>query len=114
MSVMQKESAGAGLAANTTVENVFSGSAFEFARQNSLLNMSVVAPVTGLVVTIQVGSRVVLEESPVPIKATGFGSLQDDFYYSEGVLAGERIITRIRNTTGGALVYRVLAQLQPV
>lgn len=110
MSVMQREQS---VAANTTVENIFSGSAFEFARQNSLLNMGVTGSATGLVVTIQVGSRVVLEESPIQISTT-FPLLQDTFYYSEGVLANERIICRVRNTTAGALTCRVVAQLQPV
>jgi len=110
MSVIQKEQS---VAANATVDNLFSGSAFEFARQNSLLNMAVVGSATGLVATIQVGSRVVVEESPLAILAT-MPKLQDDFYYSEGVLANERIICRVRNTTAGALTVRSIAQMQPV
>jgi len=110
MSVMQKEIS---ILANETKENIFSGSAFEFARQNSLLNMAIVGSATGLVATIQVGSRVVLEESPLTILGT-MPKLQDDFYYSEGVLANERIICRVRNTTGGPLTARTIAQLQPV
>jgi len=110
MSVMQKETV---IVANTTNENIFSGSAFEFARNNSLLNMAVVGSATGLRATIQVGSRVVLEESPLTILTT-MPKLQDDFYYSEGVLANERIICRVRNTTAGDLTCRTIAQLQPV
>ena len=110
MSVMQKEQS---IGANATVDNIFSGSAFEFARQNSLLNMAIVGSATGLVATIQVGSRVVLEESPLSILTT-MPKLQDDFYYSEGVLQSERLICRVRNTTAGALTARVVAQLQPV
>ena len=74
---MQKERI---LVLNEIVENIFSGSAFEFARQNSLLNMAAVGSATGLVATIQVGSRVVLEESPLAI-GTVMPKLQDDFYY---------------------------------
>lgn len=110
MSVLQKETV---IPAGTTNENVYSGSAFEFARQNSLLNLAAVGSATGLVATIQVGSRVVLEESPLSILTT-MPKLQDDFYYSEGVLANERIILRVRNTTGGDLTCRTIAQLQPV
>lgn len=110
MSVIQKETS---IAANATNDNIFSGSAFEFARQNSLLNMAVVGSATGLVATIQVGSRVVVEESPLSILTT-MPKLQDDFYYSEGVLANERIICRVRNTTAGALTVRSIAQMQPV
>lgn len=108
MSVMQKETS---IAANTTVENIFSGSAFEFARQNSVLQMSAVGSATGLVATIQVGSRVVMEESPLAIKAT-MPIIPDDFYYTEGVLQNERIILRVRNTTAGPLTCRSIAQLQ--
>jgi hypothetical protein len=110
MSVMQKERV---LVANEQVENIFSGSAFEFARQNSLLNMAIVGSATGIVATIQVGSRVVLEESPLAVSGV-MPLLQDTFYYSEGVLAGERIICRVRNTTAGPLTLRSVAQLQPV
>lgn len=110
MAVIQKEQS---VPANATVDNLFSGSAFEFARQNSLLNMAIVGSATGLVATIQVGSRVVVEESPLAILAT-MPKLQDDFYYSEGVLANERLICRVRNTTAGALTVRSIAQLQPV
>lgn len=110
MAVIQKEQS---VAANATVDNLYSGSAFEFARQNSLLNMAIVGSATGLVATIQVGSRVVVEESPLAILTT-MPKLQDDFYYSEGVLANERIIVRVRNTTAGALTVRSIAQLQPV
>lgn len=110
MAVIQKEQV---IAANATEPNIFNGSAFEFARQNSLLNMAVVGSATGLVATIQVGSRVVVEESPLAILTT-MPKLQDDFYYSEGVLANERVICRVRNTTAGALTVRSIAQMQPV
>jgi hypothetical protein len=110
MSVLQKELS---VPLNGQIDNLFSGSAFEFARQNSLMNLAVVGQVTGLVATIQVGSRVVLEESPLSILTT-MPKLQDDFYYSEGVLAGERIICRVRNTTAANINVRCIAQLQPV
>lgn len=111
MSVVQREKS---ILAGATEENLFSGSAFEFARQNSLLNMAVVGSATGLVATIQVGSRVVLEEAPLKVLAAAFPSLQDDFFYSEGVLQSERLICRVRNPTAGALTVRMIAQLQPV
>jgi hypothetical protein len=108
MSVLQKEIS---VPANTTIENIYSGSAFEFARQNSVLQMALVGSATGLVGTVQVGARVVLEESPLSIK-TSMPIIPDDFYYTEGVLANERIIARIRNTTAGALTVRSVCTLQ--
>jgi hypothetical protein len=108
MSVLQREIS---VPANTTIENIFSGSAFEFARQNSVLQMALVGSATGLVGTVQVGARVVLEESPLAIKTT-MPIIPDDFYYTEGVLQNERIIGRVRNTTAGALTVRAICQLQ--
>lgn len=108
MSVIQKE---INVPANSTIENIFSGSAFEFARANSVLQMALVGAATGLVGTIQVGSRVVMEESALAIKTT-MPIIPDDFYYTEGVLQNERIIARVRNTTAAAVTVRSIAQLQ--
>ena len=110
MSVIQRESV---IAANATNDNIFDKSAFEFVRVNSLLNLAVVGSASGLVATVQVGARVIVEESPLSILAT-MPKLQDDFYYSEGMLANERLIVRVRNTTATPLTVRAVAQMQPV
>lgn len=108
MSVLQRETS---IPANSTVENIYAGSAFEFARANSVLQMALCGAATGLVGTIQIGSRVVLEESPLAIR-TSMPIIPDDFYYTEGVLQNERIIARIRNTTPAPIICRSIAQLQ--
>lgn len=108
MSVLQREIS---IPANSTVENIYAGSAFEFSRANAVMQCALVGNVTGLVGTIQVGSRVVMEESPLAIKTT-MPIIPDDFYYTEGVLQNERIIARVRNTTGAAIICRSIVQLQ--
>lgn len=108
MSALQKEMSVPG---NSTIENIFAGSAFEFARQNAVMQMAVVGSAAGLVGTVQVGSRVVLEESPLAVK-NSMPVIPDDFYYTEGVLQSERIIARVRNTTGAPLTVRSIATLQ--
>lgn len=111
MPSIQKETS---VAANSVItnENLWAGSAFEFAQMNGLLSIGLVGSATGLVSTVQCGSRVLLEESPLMVLTT-MPIIPDHFYYNDAVLQGERIVCRVRNTTGGALTVRGIAQIQP-
>jgi hypothetical protein len=107
MPVIQKEiSVGAG----ATVENALAGSAFEFLRRNAIVSIGVTAAATGTFLTIQSGADIVLEESPTHVK-TSFPVIPDDMYYNDVGVMGDRLVVRLRNPTGGAIIMRVLAQL---
>lgn len=106
MSVIQKE---VSVAANSTVENALAGSAFEFARGNVLNSIGVTAAATGIEVTINSGVDIVLEESPAFIK-TNFPVIPDEMYYSDVAVTGDRLVVRLRNTTGAAIIARVIVQ----
>lgn len=108
--IIQKETT---IAANTTVENVFSGSAFEFPRTNVLVSLGVVQSATGLFVTVQAGGEIVLEESP-PAISTDYPLIPDEFYYNFAAVAGDRLVVRVRNSTAGALVSRAVAMITAV
>jgi hypothetical protein len=108
MRVIQREIS---VGANATIENLLAGSAYEFANGPALVSAGVTAAATGLQITVQSGGNSVAEESP-PLIKTAFPSLEDDMYYNWGALAGERMVIRCRNTTGGAVVVRVLVQIQ--
>jgi len=110
MPVIQKETS---VAAGATTDNVISGSAFEFARQNQLVSIGCVASATGGFVTIQSGSDVVLEESPPTVK-TSMPTIPDDMLYNDAMAAGDRLVIRLRNPTGGALTFRTVVQITPV
>ena len=110
MPVIQKEIS---VAAGATTENALSGSAFEFARQNSLVSMGVTASATGTFVTIQSGADIVLEESPPAVKST-FPVIPDEMYYNDVAASGDRLVIRLRNPTGGAITFRVIAQVTPL
>jgi hypothetical protein len=110
MPVIQRE---VSVAAGAVNDNLLSGSAFEFARQNSLVSMGVVQSATGGFVTIQSGSDIVAEEFSPQIKTT-FPVVPDEFYYSDVAAAGDRLVVRARNPTGGALVFRIIAQVTPL
>lgn len=110
MPVIQKE---VSVAANSTVENILAGSAFEFLRSNSVVSIGVTAAATGIVFSIQSGSDIVVEESAAYIK-TQFPIIPDEMFYNDVGVMGDRLIVRARNTTGGALVVRVIAQVTPL
>jgi hypothetical protein len=110
MPVIQRETS---VAAGAVNENLLAGSAFEFARQNSLVSIGVVQSATGGFATIQSGSDIVAEEFPPEIK-TSFPIIPDEMYYSDVAAAGDRLVVRVRNPTGGALVFRVIAQVTPL
>lgn len=110
MPVIQRE---VSIAANTTVDNLFSGSAFEFARGPQLVSLGVTQSATGLQITFTSGADVVLEETAPPIK-TGFPAIPDEFYYSDVAAPGDRYVLRVRNTTAGALTCRAILQIQDI
>ncbi len=107
MPVIQKETS---IAANSVNENVLSGSAFEFARANSLMVAGATAAADGLFLTIQTGADIVLEESPMK-ESLEFPIVPDEMYYSDVAAAGDRIVFRVRNSTAGAIVARTLVQV---
>lgn len=107
MPVIQRETS---IAAGAVNDNLLSGSAFEFLRQNSLVSIGVTAAATGTFVTIQSGSDVVAEEFPPAIQ-TRFPIIPDEMYYSDVGGAGDRLVIRARNPTGGAVVHRALVQI---
>lgn len=110
MPVIQRE---VSVAAGAVNENLLAGSAFEFARQNSLVSMGVVQSATGGFVTIQSGADIVAEEFSPEIK-TSYPVIPDEMYYSDVAAAGDRLVIRARNPTGGALTFRVICQVTPL
>jgi hypothetical protein len=107
MPVIQRETS---VAAGAVNDNLLSGSAFEFARQNSLVSIGIVQSATGGFATINSGSDVVAEEFAPAIKTT-YPIIPDEMYYSDVAAAGDRLVIRYRNPTGGALTVRVIVQL---
>lgn len=101
------------VAANTTIDNLLAGSAFEFARGPQLVSLGVTAAATGTFVTFTSGADVVLEES-APAVATRYPIIPDEFYFSDVAAPGDRYVLRVRNTTGGGIIVRAILQIQDV
>ena len=110
MSVIQKEFT---VAAGATVENALAGSAFEFLRRNAIVSAGVTAAATGTFVTLTAGAEIVLEESP-PMVQTTFPRIPDEMAYNFAGVQGDRLLVRLRNPTGAAVIMRTIVQIAEV
>lgn len=110
MPVIQRE---VSIAAGAVNDNVFAGSAFEFARQNQVVSIGVSQSATGMFATITSGGDVIAEEFS-PAILTRFPIIPDEMYYNDVMSPGDRLVLRIRNPTAGALTARAIAQIQPI
>ena len=110
MPVIQRE---VSIPANATNDNVFAGSAFEFARAPQVVSVGVTQAATGLFATLQSGGDVIAEEF-APSILTRFPIIPDEMYYNDVMAVGDRLVLRVRNSTGAAIIARAIAQLQPI
>jgi len=65
---------------------------------------------TGLFVTLNSGTDVILEESE-PVIATRFPIIPDEMYYNDVLEPNDRLVLSIRNSTAAAIISRSLAQI---
>lgn len=110
MPVIQNEQT---VALNSTVSNTVNGSAFEYSRGRTLFSGGFTAAATGIMLTIQSGADVVLEESAAYI-ATQFPIVPDQMFYNDIMEFMDRLRVQARNTTGAGIVVRTLALLTPL
>jgi len=108
--VIQKETS---VAAGASNDNLFSGSAFEYARAPGVVSVGCIASATGGFITLQAGPTIILEESP-PAVGTVMPIAPDNMLYNAALAPGDRLVLRARNPTGGALTFRALAQITDV
>ena len=110
MPVIQNEQT---VAANTTVPNTFNGSAFEYSRGRQLFSGGFTAAATGVLITIQSGADIVLEESAAYIK-TQYPIIPDEMFYNDIMDPMDRLRFQARNSTGAGIVCRSVAMLSPI
>jgi hypothetical protein len=107
--------------------NVISGSAFEFARVQSIYSIGVAQSVAGGFCTIQGGSDIIAEEFPPPVIGTAANNpsgaaltttsaypvVPDEMYFTDVLNPGDRLVIRFRNPTGGSIVLSTVVQISP-
>jgi|SRR5262245_59049 len=93
------------VAANATVDNVLAGKLSEFLQENSIVSLHAVAQAVGLRCSLIVGAEVVLDDQEIGARAGATTVIvPDDFLTNGGGFNGDRIILRLRNTTGAAII----------
>lgn len=104
------------VAANGFNSNVWTGTQFEFAPYDALLEAAILGSATGLQTTLATGADVLaIDQAITPVRAANqYGIYPDDFVFQDVVAAGERIVEAIRNTTAGALSHFSTIKLTPV
>jgi len=100
--------------------NVWAGSAFEYLKGPSYVTLGIITPGAGggLLATQYLGSSLIAEEFTVPFRApTVDGPSQPqipgDMYLQMGGGQLDRLVTQLRNPTGGTLAYNALALITP-
>lgn len=101
------------VAAGAVNNNLVAGSAFEFARGRQVVSMGWGQSATGGFMTLQAGADIVAEEFSVPI-LTRFPLIPDEMYFTDVMENGDRLVSRYRNPTGGALTVRGIVQMSGV
>lgn len=101
------------VAAGAVNPNAVSGSAFEFAKQRQIVSIGCAQSATGGFCTITSGPDIIAEEFMVPI-LTRYPIIPDEMYFTDMQDAGDRLVMRYRNPTGGALTFRAVVQTSPV
>lgn len=101
------------VAAGAANANLISGSAFEYARQRSIISMGWGQSATGGFMTLQGGSDIISEEHE-PAILTRYPIIPDEMYFTDVLEQGDRLVARYRNPTGGALTVKGVVQFSPV
>lgn len=101
------------IAANTTVENVLTGSQFEFLPYPSAVSFAVVGSAVGLLADINSGSDILTERMAVS-GANRVPINPDDYILNDVADTSERLKIRVTNTTGGAITVNYGVIITPL
>lgn len=99
--------------ASSTTENVLSGDLLEIPEEPMIYEFGLNQSATGLILDVYVG-QVAIAASLVPLIKTTAPVYPEDFPLQAGVLGGQRVKIRARNTTGGALTLLTTIKATPV
>ncbi len=99
--------------ANATINNQLAGSVFEFAPTDAFVEFGLVAAVVGLNASVITGTDILMDDQGVSF-ANRFPIYPDDFTLNDAVARGERLILKLRNTTGVAILANYSVKITPL
>jgi len=102
--------------ANSTVENVLSGSQFEIMPYNGQVTFGIVqqsGAVGAVLADVYSGQDVIMERGPISAAAR-YPQNPEDFTLSDIAAWNERLKVRLTNTTGGAIVVVTSLNIVPM
>lgn len=102
----------ASVAANTTVANAMAGKSAEFINEPSVVTLGAGGSAVGLNFSLIIGEEVIVDDQEGPVLTT-LPAFPDQVLAQGGGLSGDRVIVKIRNTTGGALTAYVKVLVEP-
>ena len=101
------------LVANTTTDNVLAGKQAEFLNQPSAITFLIAAAAKGVLATVLIGDLVLVEQQEVS-RRNAYPIAPDDVLANGFGNAGERVIVRLNNTTGAAILCDTVVQVEAV
>ena len=100
--------------------NVWAGSAFEYLRGPSYVQAGIITPgaAGGLLAAQYVGAALIAEEFLVPfndpaVRGTNYPMIAEAYLMQMAGTGGDRLVTTLRNPTGGTLAYSAVAMITP-
>jgi len=100
------------IAANATVDNVLAGKLAEFLPEDSVLRLYATGSATGVQASLLVGGEALVDDQLIS-DANRFPIIEDDLVAEGAGFEGDRLILRLRNTTGAAIVARTRLNIEP-
>ncbi len=99
---------------NGTVDNVLAGKLDEFLRMDSIVTLHAVAQAVGVRVSLVIGGEVAMDDQELVARAGATAVIiPDDFVVSSAGFNGDRLILRLRNTTGAAIIVQSRLETTP-
>jgi len=101
------------VAANTTIANALTGKSLEFLQGPSAIEFGVNAAAVGLFYTILIGTEVIVEDQEANSQ-NRLPIYPDDFLANGVGIQGNRLVIKLRNSTGAAIIAFSAAKITPL
>jgi len=90
------------------------GSIYEFVSSPSLVEFGFGADATGVLVTINSGPDTVAEENPITVKTINVVPVYPDDFFSDQALPNDRLVIKLRDTSGVARTVMTQVRITPL